>query len=223
MLLVTDFTPSLNARQEIDIPYREGIIEVLNDSQFAVMVSLTGGGAVMLPAYQGQIYAIPPSGATLTILPVSYMVLGVGPVSMITVNCYFPGELLGDSYPISLARSPTNNSLVHPHYFTGNLSAAGHVDLNPQVPHIIYCTGLSISIGIASAAQEVAFTLSNVSAGTGIQTYYLVTSTTQEKNLSVSFYPNPLKAADSTVKVSLQQATITATGNVSIAIYGYLE
>src|SRR5256885_2613846 len=111
MLNVARFSPAQSSSTVVNLNYQSGIVEVINDTNYLLILTLFNG-TVQQPAGTAYIYPIQQGGSTLTIQTINtavYANFDQGPVNLVTVNVFYPEEMLGRNYPYSL---PTREVMI---------------------------------------------------------------------------------------------------------------
>lgn len=246
MQTITTYVPVNGGTTPITLSLQTGVTEVINDSNYALIIQ-TNTGQCFLPPNFAQIYPTPSQGGTFNIQAIqstlsgpaptsvfmdNYYNVDVGPVNLITVNQYLPGELIGTHYPLFMPRelapapasqvtatgvSTTNLGLA---LTTGGLG--NKVNGQPLTP---YYTGLDIIMDAEGTQHSYTVTVAGLySDGVtflgSIQFVGHSTATTNGGQFYQHRPPQPIQGMDSLTPITATLAPVSGgTARISMILY----
>jgi hypothetical protein len=236
MLTVTRFSPAQSSSTVVNLNYQSGIVEVINDTNYLLILTFHNG-TIQQPAGTVYIYPIQDGGGPLTIQTINtavYMNFDQGPVNLVTINVYYPEELLGRNYPYALpAREVMLGTQLLQNFQPGNVAAiSSGLSLtcspltgatgDPYVPTAntaVYCWGWDLSIDKESTAHHVPVTLTTSAFG-AFNTYHFYTQTAAA--LVVQWrYTEAIGVPPGTTITLSFPAIVGGTAQASMALFCY--
>ena len=158
---------------QVSLLYRSGYIEILNDSNYIVIVTMNTGQLTILPS-MCYLFPTPKGGSALTcsVSPLAggvYLSADQGPANAITVQEYLEGEVVATGYPFMINRSiaPQNNIINSIVSGTAASSSTGLTVTCPPVafPTFLYLQGYDLFIDQEATAHAMTATITGLCEG----------------------------------------------------------
>lgn len=174
MIGVTQIECVAGTSTQVTLPLQTGFVEILNDSNYVLFLTLNTGTCTQLPGV-AQLYPTPSQGGTINIAinPTQfglYMSADQGPSNVVTVNQYLPGEISGNAYPFMLTRSIAvqNNLATSIVSATAtNLASTLTVTCPATFGHqILYLKGFDLDIDQESTTHQYLMTITGLMTDT---------------------------------------------------------
>lgn len=239
------FTPLAGTQQNVSLLYQAGNYEIINDSPYLLQILGVGGATVLEPGGK-NLYSNAKGGNGLSITPQTQIKLNpdgsidffniatfippLVPVIQVIVNEYFPDELPGQAYPISLSRSQDfqpPNTTIESVTITGVTSKFTILSNPPSYlqNQNVYLAGFDFTGPKSAATTTHNFAIENlaVTATTANQLNWITTSTaTKGPELYVRF-PWPIINAANNVAMSFFVDGLTAANQYECTFYFFLQ
>lgn len=243
---ILSYVPVNGGTTPITLLLQAGVTEVINDSNFALIVQ-TNTGQCFHPPNMAQIYPTPVNGGSFNIqamqsslsgpAPTSaffdnYYNVDVGPVNVISINQYLPGELIGVSYPTFIPREQFNSP-------ASQITATGVATLGTGLtlttgalgnktngqPLVPYYAGIDVSIDSEGTQHSYTLTINGLySDGVtflgSIQYVGHSTATANGGQIYQLRPPYPIQGIDETTPIqAIMAVSAGAAARVSMTLY----
>ncbi len=176
MITITSVTPVAGVAIPVNVLYRNGWIEIINDSPYSLQATLPTGSTVLVA---GWTYAFPikDGGMFVLLTPQGYLAQ-TGNINSVTVNAYQDGEGFDPhAYPMAIGRTNVQPSANVPFFFnelglpanwSTTFTAPGNNEAN-YLLGFIFTTDKA-----ATATRGVIFDIDNLAQSTGARFYTTV-------------------------------------------------
>lgn len=237
MRYVGSYLPNLGGSQVVNLPLDNGYTEVINDSNFAQVVTLSTG-TCLIPPQMARLFPTPTGGGTLAINTVNPLTLlnnatdqynnqDIGPINLVTINQYLENEIAGQSYPYPLIRE-VQVGRAYLQVFTPVVTAALSSGLTStlssggnQPGSFLYLWGWDLNVDReGTAGHSVVVDVNGLQGGNTLE-YYYRTSTSDTINASIR-YPTPLASKDAATAIQVVvQPVASSTAKATLVAFGY--
>lgn len=167
------FAGIAGTQQQVRLMYEEGYIEIMNDSNYLLTVTMNTGQMVILPC-MAYLFPSPIGGTTLTVsIQVgggTYSASDQGLTNSVVINEYRKDEIVPSGYPMMLNRSIAKANYTVTSHVSGSVaSIASALTLTASPvssPNYLWLTGFDLDIDQESTQHQVLMTI------TGLATHF---------------------------------------------------
>jgi hypothetical protein len=239
------FTPLAGTTVNVTLVYQQGVYEIINDSPYTLQILAIGGGTYLEPGGK-NIYSNAQGGNGLTLTPqtqikknadgsinffdINTFIPPIVPVIQVIVNEYFPGEVLGSGYPMSLSRSQDfqpPNTTVESITISGVTSFFQNVSNPPSYlqNQNVYLAGFDFTGQKSSAATNHNVLIGNLActATTANQLQWIIQSSAAVGPQLYERLPWPLINASGVQPMAFFVDGLTAANTYIITFYFFLQ
>lgn len=162
------FAGVAGTQQQVRLMYETGYIEIMNDTNYLLTVTMNTGQMTILPCL-AYLFPSPKGGTTLTVsIQVgggTYSASDQGLTNSVVINEYLEGEIIPSGYPFMLNRSIAKSNYTVTSHVSGTATISAGLTLTAASvsnPNWLWLTGFDLDIDQESTAHQVTMTITGL-------------------------------------------------------------